>query len=151
MFLLDTNVVSELRKQHKADSGVRQWARQVPAASLYLSAITLLELETGVLRIERRDATQGALLRTWLQHHVIPAFAGRILPVDSAVALRCAQLHVPDPRSNCDAMIAATALVHGLKIVTRNTADFADSGAVLINPWISQLHEEPARYEVDRH
>ena len=148
MYLLDTHVVSELRKHHRAAPGVRHWARHVPASSLYISAITVLELETGILRLERRDAAQAALLRTWLDHHVTPAFAGRILPIDSAVATRRARLHVPDPRSEYDAMIAATALVHGLTVVTRNTADFAGSGVTLINPWASQLHEPRAAYGV---
>ncbi|WP_166366704.1 type II toxin-antitoxin system VapC family toxin [Pseudomonas akapageensis] len=134
MFLLDTNVVSELRKS-KADKNVVAWAKTVVPSSLFISAITLLELETGVLRIERRDPTQGASLRTWLQNHVLPAFSGRILAIDSVVARRCAQLHVPDPRSECDALIAATALVHGLTIVTRNVADFEATGAELLNPW----------------
>ncbi|WP_147482330.1 type II toxin-antitoxin system VapC family toxin, partial [Pseudomonas syringae] len=110
------------------------------------SSITILELETGILRVERRDPTQGAALRMWLDHHVLKAFAGRILPIDTQVAKRCAQLHVPDSRSECDALIAATALVHGMTVVTRNTADFKSSGAALLNPWISQLNEETAYY-----
>lgn len=134
MYLLDTNVVSELRKA-QADNNVVAWARSVTAPSLFLSAITVLELETGILRIERRDPTQGGLLRSWLDNHVMPAFAGRILAVDSAVALRCARLHVPDRSNECDALIAATALVHGLTVVTRNVADFQSSGVGLINPW----------------
>ena len=134
MFLLDTNVVSELRKA-QADNNVVAWARSVAAPSLFLSAITVLELETGILRIERRDPAQGGLLRSWLDNHVMPAFAGRILAVDSAVALRCARLHVPDRSNECDALIAATALVHGLTVVTRNVADFQSSGVQLINPW----------------
>jgi predicted nucleic acid-binding protein len=145
MFLLDTNVISELRKK-SANTHVVQWAAQIPPASLYLSAITILELETGILRVERRDQRQGELLRTWLQHSVLPAFTGRILPVDSTVASRCAKLHVPDPRSEYDALIAATALVHGLTVVTRNTQDFRASGVKLLNPWASQLNEEAGRY-----
>lgn len=148
MYLLDTSVVSELRKNHKADPNVIRWARQIPATSLYLSAITVLELEAGILRLERRDSAQSVLLRTWLEHHVLPAFSGRILPVDTAVAFKCARLHVPDPRSESDAMIAATALVHGMTVVTRNTADFAGSAVALINPWISQLNEQRAPYGV---
>ena len=136
MFLLDTNVVSELRKK-QADGHVVKWANSVSPASLYLSAITVLELETGALRIERRDPSQGQLLRNWLEHHVKPAFSGRILPVDTSVATRCARLHVPDRSSECDALIAATALVHGLTLVTRNIADFQLSGVNLINPWIA--------------
>ena len=136
MFLLDTNVVSELRKP-QADRQVVTWANSVAPASLYLSAITVLELETGILRIERRDSAQGAMLRHWLERHVKPAFSGRILSVDSAVATRCAQLHVPDRSNECDALIAATALIHGLTLVTRNVADFQLSGVHLINPWLA--------------
>lgn len=136
MFLLDTNVISELRKP-QADKQVVAWANSIPAANLYLSAMTVLELETGILRIERRDPPQGGLLRNWLERHVKPAFSGRILSVDSAVATRCAQLHVPDRSNECDALIAATALVHGLTVVTRNVADFELSGVHLINPWLA--------------
>jgi len=137
MFLLDTNVVSELRKVRagKADPGVAAWADETDAATQYISAITILELELGVLRIERRDPPQGRMLRTWMDHHVLPAFAGRVLPVDAAVARRCARLHVPEPRSERDALIAATALVHGMTVVTRNLDDLASTGAALLNPW----------------
>ena len=139
MFLLDTNVVSELRKAKsgKAHSSVTAWAAQIPAGALYLSAITLLELEMGVLQLERRDAAQGMIIRTWLDGHVLPAFAGRVLAVDTAVALQCARLHVPDRLSERDAMIAATALVHGMTVVTRNLADFEASGVPLLNPWLA--------------
>ena len=107
MFVLDTNVVSELRKATagKADRHVAAWAAGVPADALFVSAITILELETGVLLVQRRDPDQGALLRAWLDQRVLPAFAGRVLPVDTAVAQRCAALHVPDPRSERDALI----------------------------------------------
>lgn len=137
MFLLDTNVVSELRKarQGRADPGVVTWAGSVNAKTLYLSAISLMELETGVLGIERKDAAQGALLRTWLNQQVLPGFAGRVLAVDATVALACARLHVPDRKSERDALIAATALIHGLTVVTRNLADFEGTGVPLINPW----------------
>ncbi|NTV10041.1 MAG: type II toxin-antitoxin system VapC family toxin [Zoogloea sp.] len=137
MYLLDTNVVSELRKAKtgKADQNVVAWASAVQSASLFLSAITILELETGILQIERRDPAQGSMLRTWLGNHVLPAFEGRILAVDCAVALRCAKLHVPDPRSDRDALIAATALVHGMTVVTRNVADFEATGVAIFDPW----------------
>jgi predicted nucleic acid-binding protein len=140
MFLLDTNVVSELRKAKsgKAHPLVTAWATQVPAGSLYLSAITLLELGMGVLQVERRDAAQGAIIRTWLDGHVVPAFAGRVLAIDAAVALQCARLHVPDKLNERDAMIAATALVHGMTVVTRNVADFEASAVPLVNPWLGQ-------------
>jgi predicted nucleic acid-binding protein len=141
MFLLDTNVVSELRKAKsgKADRHVTAWAASQLPNSLYLSAITILELEMGVLQIERRDPAQGSMLRAWVEDHVLPAFAGRVLPVDTVVALRCAALHVPDPRSDRDALIAATAIVHGLTVVTRNLADFEPTGVRLLNPWTASL------------
>jgi hypothetical protein len=137
MYLLDTNVVSELRKIRlaKADVRVATWADSVDAADLYLSVITIQELEIGVLLVERRDAAQGALLRAWLDAHVLPTFAGRILPVDIAVAQRGARLHVPDPRPVRDGLIAATALVHGMTVVTRNVADFEPAGVPTLNPW----------------
>ncbi|MBA5982827.1 type II toxin-antitoxin system VapC family toxin [Pseudomonas sp. MD195_PC81_125] len=134
MYLLDTHVISELRKP-QADANVVSWAKGVIAPCLYISAITLKELETGVLRTERRDPAQGKLLRSWLTRHVMPAFEARILPVDAAVALRCASLHVPDQTNESDALIAATALVHGLTVVTRNVEDFRSSGVAVINPW----------------
>jgi toxin FitB len=140
MFLLDTNVVSELRKVRvgKADAQVASWADSMDAADLYLSVMTLQELEIGVLLVERRDPAQGKLLRVWFDSHVLPAFAGRILPVSEAVARRSAQLHVPDPRPLRDALIAATALVHRMTVVTRNVADFAAAGVSVINPWAGQ-------------
>jgi predicted nucleic acid-binding protein len=137
MDLLDTNVVSELRKKGsgRCARNVLRWEKSVSAADLYISAITILEIELGVLRIMRRDATQGRILYDWLHDQVIPAFDGRILPLDTAVALRAAALHVPDPRSEHDAVITATALVHGMTIVTRNVADFEGVGLKIINPW----------------
>ncbi|MBV6272973.1 type II toxin-antitoxin system VapC family toxin [Alcaligenaceae bacterium CGII-47] len=138
MYLLDTNVLSELRKagDGRADPHVIKWLSSVDAANLYISAITTMELEIGILRIERRDPTQGARLRTWFSAQVLPEFAERTLAVDTQVAVRCARLHVPDPRAERDALIAATALVHSMTVVTRNTADFGATGAQLINPWI---------------
>ena len=137
MYMLDTNVVSELRKAKsgKADANVVAWAASVPAGGLFISAITVLELEMGVLQLERRDASQGAVLRSWMTSHVLPAFAGRVLPVDVAVALQCAQLHVPNRCAERDALIAATALVHGMTVVTRNVADFQSTGAPMLSPW----------------
>ncbi len=137
MYLLDTNVVSELRKARsgKADKNVTAWAESVAPSSLFLSAITILELESGVLLVERRDPPQGAILRAWFDHRVLPAFAGRILPVDMAVAQCCAKLHVPDPKAERDALIAATALVHNMTVVTRNVDDFKPTGVAILNPW----------------
>jgi predicted nucleic acid-binding protein len=137
MQLLDTNVVCELRKAgtRHIDPAVARWAAAADAGAFYLSVITLLELETGVRLVERRDRQQGAVLRTWLDDRVRPSFAGRLLPVDETVALRCAALHVPDPRPERDALIAATALVHGMTLVTRNVGDFEPMGVPLFDPW----------------
>ena len=137
MFVLDTNVVSELRKIRlgKADTNVAAWTQSVDAADLFVSAITIMELELGVLSIERRDATQGTVLHSWLEQRVLPEFSGRTLPVDPAVAQRCARLHIPDRRAERDALIAATALVYGMTLVTRNVADFKAIGVTIINPW----------------
>jgi toxin FitB len=137
MFVLDTNVVSELRKVRSgnADVKVAEWADSVDAITLYVSAITILELEIGILRVKRRDTSRSALLRVWMDNHVLVEFAGRVLPVDAEVALRRARLHVPDPRGERDALIAATALVHGMTVVTRNLSDFEAMGVALLNPW----------------
>ncbi|HEY0181487.1 MAG TPA: type II toxin-antitoxin system VapC family toxin [Rhodopila sp.] len=137
MFLLDTDVVSELRKVRlgQADEHVARWADSVEVSALYLSVITVHELEIGVLRAERRDPVQGALFRVWISRHVLPAFANRVLPVDTAVAQRSARLHVAAARSLRDGLIAATALVHGMTVVTRNVDDFVSTGVSIINPW----------------
>lgn len=137
MHLVDTNVVSELRKVRagKADPAVSTWAADAEPGSLFLSAISVHELELGVRLMEHRDTVQGDLLRRWLDDAVLPAFAGRILPVDEAVARQAAVLHVPNPQPLRDGLIAATALVHNLVVVTRNLADFKASGVRLLNPW----------------
>lgn len=137
MYLLDTNVISELRKVSagKANKKVAQWARQVAAIKLYLSVVSVLELERGVLQVLHRDPAQGEILRAWMNTHVLPAFVNRILPIDTAVAQKCATLHVPNPCSERDALIAATGLVHGMTVVTRNMVDFSATGVALFNPW----------------
>lgn len=139
MYLLDTNVLSELRKRRsgKIDTAVEAWANSVDQADLFLSVITVMEVELGIALLERRDPHQAGVLRLWLYDKVMPAFTGRILPIDAAIALRCARLHVPDTKSERDAWIAATGLVHGLVVVTRNVADFAGTGTTLLDPWIA--------------
>jgi len=137
MYVLDTNLISELRKVRlgTANENVAAWTERVDAAELFVSSITIMEIEIGILSMERRDAKQGALFRSWLEKQVLPEFSDRTLPVDTAVARRCAQLHIPDKRAERDALIAATALVHGMTVATRNVADFRSTGVAILNPW----------------
>jgi predicted nucleic acid-binding protein len=135
MYLLDTNVISELRKVAKADRNMAAWAEQVDIQFMHISVVSILEIRLGILFVQRKDKVQANILDTWLTLQVIPAFAGRTLPIDLAVALRCAELHVPNPCSDRDALIAATALVHRLTVVTRNTKDFQPTGVTTLNPW----------------
>jgi predicted nucleic acid-binding protein len=135
MYILDTNVVSELRKGASADRNVRAWADGVSAANLYLSAISILELEVGIRLMERRDHKQGAVLRAWMQKHVLPTFADRVLAIDLTVGQQCAALHIPNPRSDRDALVAATAIVHGMTVVTRNVNHFQEMGVTVVDPW----------------
>jgi predicted nucleic acid-binding protein len=136
-FLLDTNVVSELKKIGKgtADRNVVSWTDTVQLSDMFISVVTVEELEIGVLRMERRDGVQGKALRIWLEDQVLTAFAKRILPVDPPVARRSAHLTVPDVRPFRDTLIAATALVHGMTVVTRNDRDFRGTGVSILNPW----------------
>ncbi len=137
MFVLDTNVLSELRKagDGRADRNVVDWLSGQDAGLFYLSAITVMETNLGILLIERRDAVQGKLLRQWFESHVLPEFTDRILPVDTSVAMACAVLHVPNSRPERDALIAATARVYGMSVVTRNISDFEGTGVAVINPF----------------
>lgn len=136
MYLLDMNVISALRRSDRADPRLIEWASSVPASRFYLSVISILEIEHGVLLKLRKDQKQGAILRTWFNDEVLPRFEGRILPIDVDVTLQCAKLHVPDPQPERDALIAATALVHKLTVVTRNVSDFAPTGVHVLNPWV---------------
>ena len=135
MFLLDTNVLSASRRPDKADPRLAAWVAATDPIDMFLSPVSILEVWAGALRIGRRDRLQGTMLERWIQDHVLQRFEGRILPFDTDVAIRCAALHVPDPRPERDAMIAATALEHGLTLVTRNVRDFQATGARLLNPW----------------
>jgi predicted nucleic acid-binding protein len=137
MFLLDTNVISELRKttENKINPRIKEWAETKMPSTMFLSVITIFELELGILRLERRDKKQGQILRKWLSQLVLPAFVDRVLPINTAIAVRSASLHVSNPSSDRDAMIAATAIEHHLTLVTRNTVDFDLTKVKLINPW----------------
>lgn len=138
MYLLDTNVISELRKagSAKANQQVLKWASKQNSSSMFISAISILEIEMGILQLERKDKKQAMLIKTWLETQVLSAFTDRILSFDTKAALRCAQLHIPDPKSERDAMIAAIADIHNLTLVSRNEKDFQHMGIELINPWI---------------
>lgn len=137
MYLLDTNVLSELRRPGKADVGVRRWADALRVTNSFISVVSVLEIELGTLRVSRKDPASGAVLRAWVDQTLLPRYQGRVLPIDTQVARRCAALHVPDPKSERDALIAATALVHGMTVVTRNVADFEATGVLLLNPWLA--------------
>lgn len=137
--LLDTNVISELRKPaSRADAGVRAWVAARAPSDLYLSAITILEVELGIGLLSRRDPVRTERLQAWLNDDLLDAFAGRILSIDVPVARRAARLHVPNPRPERDALIAATATVHGMTVVTRNVKDFAALDVAIVNPWSAE-------------
>ena len=139
MFLLDTNVVSELRKvkSGKADAGVIAWAQSTPSHVMFVSVVTLIETETGILSMERRDPAQGLILRRWFDESVLPAFARHTMPVDGEVARQCAVFRARQSCALADALIAATAAVHRMTIVTRNARDFEAIGVRVLNPWIA--------------
>ncbi|HMR48648.1 MAG TPA: type II toxin-antitoxin system VapC family toxin [Arachnia sp.] len=136
-YLLDTNVLGELRKKSGA-SQVKKWIAGHPSSDLAISVVTVIEIETGILRVARRDAEQAALLTRWFEDRVLTGFADRILPLDLVSARRVAPLHVPDPAPSHDALIAGTALAHGLVVVTRNEADFRRVGVDIVNPWVEK-------------
>lgn len=133
MYLLDTNVISEIRRGRTP--AVIRWVDEQRADSLFTSVIVMTELEMGVRRVERRDPGQGALLRQWLETVVPTHFEDRILPVSLDAALEAASYHVPDPAPRHDALIGATAAVHDLTVVTRNESDFERFGVRVLNPW----------------
>jgi predicted nucleic acid-binding protein len=135
MFLLDTNILSEFRRPERANPGVIAWAKGTTPADLFISAITLFEIELGAAQAARKDLAKGKILRIWIETQVMPVFEGRIIPVDVPIAQRCAALHVPDPRPQRDSLIAATALVHRMTVITRNVRDFEPMSVKLFNPW----------------
>ncbi len=139
-YLLDTNVVSELRKARtpKIDPEVACWTDTVDAGDMFISAITVMEIEKGILNLARKDPRQEKILRGWFTRLVMPEFKDRILPFDTAAAVYCAGLHIPDRRPANDAMIAAIAYCHNMTLVTRNVKDFAGLGVTLLNPWCWQ-------------
>ena len=137
MYLLDTNIISEMRRlpKGKADAGLTTWAKSVNTHAFYTCTVVMMELERGVLGLERKDPIQGQILRIWFENTVKSAFQQRILSIDNETARLCANLHVPDKAPENDAWIAAIAIKHNLILVTRNTADFQDMGIRLLNPF----------------
>lgn len=136
MFLLDTNVISELRRKAQVDANVHAWSQAIPLEQLYVSVITVMEVEQGILLVGRRDHRQAGILRSWMAEQFLPRFEARILAFDTVAALRCAAMHIPDPKPDRDSMIAATASVHGLTVATRNVRDFEACGVPVFNPWL---------------
>lgn len=133
-YLLDTNVVSEFQRR-APERRVLNWVASRDPAELCLSVITVFELELGIARLARREPDRATKLAEWMQRSVLHEFRHATLPIEVEVARRAASLHVPDPRPERDALIAATALVHGCGVVTRNVADFEPMGVFVINPW----------------
>ena len=136
MFLFDTNVISELRVPSRAHQNVKAWTSNASRADIYISVVTVMEIELGAVLKHRKDPLQANVFRTWLHQRILPAFEGRILPVNTQTALRWAHLQAPRTRSYRDALITATALEHGLTVVTRNVADFEGTGVGIVNPWL---------------
>jgi toxin FitB len=138
MYLLDTNVISELRKVrgNKAHPNVANWSASTKLNTLFISVITLQELEIGTLLVERKDPAQGIILRRWLDDYVHSVFVQRTLDVTTTIAVASAKFYIPNPSPTRDALIAATAIVHGMTVVTRNVADFELTGVKMLNPWL---------------
>lgn len=135
MLILDTNVVSEARKS-SCDPNVQAWLAVQSTDQLFITAITVLEIQRGISLAEQRgDAAQAGVFNHWLEKMVLPAFAGRILPIDHVVARQAAKLQWADSRDYRDPLIAATGLVHGAAVVTRNIKHFEATGVRLVNPW----------------
>jgi predicted nucleic acid-binding protein len=135
-FLLDTNVVSELRKGARADRNVVAWFESLDADDLYLSVLVVGEIRRGIERIRRRDAKSAQTLDRWLSA-LSAGFEDRILPVDRTVAEEWGRMNVPDPLPVLDALMAATAKVHGLVLATRNVKDVASTGVRTLNPFVA--------------
>jgi predicted nucleic acid-binding protein len=137
MFVIDTNVISEIRKvkSGRADKNVAQWAKRVDLSLCYLSVVTIHELEVGIFQAELKDKQKGKTLRNWLNTQVLPTFSKRIIEISLPIIRQSATLNSPKLRPFRDCLIASTALVYGMSVVTRNAADFESTGVTLINPW----------------
>ncbi len=134
-FLIDTNLISELRKKGRCDPNVSAWQFEASRHEFFISVITMMEIRHAILMAKRKNASFAALLEQWFEVQVKPAFDGFVLPIDLAIAERCAALLGERSRSLADALIAATAYVNDLTLATRNVADFVDTGVKLVNPW----------------
>jgi predicted nucleic acid-binding protein len=135
MFLLDTNVVSDLRRPKRITPAAERWFGAVDADELYISTVTVFEIQHGIVELRRRDPQRAAHLQGWLDTAVLAAFAGRIIALDTIAAQRCAELHAGRARWDADRMIAAIALSRGMTLVTRNVGDFASMGVNVFDPF----------------
>lgn len=133
-WLVDTNVLSELRKGERAAAGIKSWFDAAVEDELFTSVLVVGDLRRGIESIRRRDEAAAAVLESWL-NRLVESFAERVLAVDTAVADRWGRLNVPDPVPTVDGLLAATALVHDLTLVTRNTRDVGRTGVRLLDPW----------------
>lgn len=134
-YLVDTNVVSEIRKRDRMNSGVRGWLATLDDNDFFLSVLAIGELRRGLERIRRRDLVAAERLETWLDG-LIGTYGGQILPVTTEIADRWGRLGVPNPIPAIDGLLAATALVHDLTLVTRNEKDVASTGVSVLNPFV---------------
>ncbi len=145
MYLFDTSAITELRKakhknkKFKADPGLIEWVKHVDHSTIYVSSIAFMEIEIAILSMEKKNKHQGKLLRNWFDELVKPAFDGRVIAFDQAIALKCAALRVPDPHRMRNAIVAATALVHKMILVTKNEKDFIYTGVDIVSPWITTM------------
>jgi predicted nucleic acid-binding protein len=133
-FLLDTNVISELRKGPRTNPGVRDWFDGVAGEDVHLSVVVIGELRQGIERVRKRDARSAANLERWLDV-LVEDYGARILPVDLAVADLWGRLNVPDPLPAIDGFLAATALIHDLTLVTRDVRGVKSTGVATLNPF----------------
>lgn len=146
MYVVDTNVLSDLRRPERAEPALVAWSKQTQADSLFVSVVSIWEIEQGILAVQKRDPAAAKILRSWLEDKLIPQYKDRFLSVDMATARACAALHVPKTQSYRDSLIAATALALGYTVVTRNVSDFAPMGVPYINPWVprgSNIEDRP--------
>lgn len=135
MYLLDTNIISEFRKQQKMHPNVNRWLSNIDLAETFISVITVAEIKTGYLLLQRKDPRQANILQHWFISWVLPNYQSRVLPITTEIALTYAELYIPDKKVAHDALIASTAIHHNLTLVTRNIKDMQNIPVKLLNPF----------------